>query len=104
MRHVKPKQHYIPATILGKFSNQEKGNRRKRLIWVKRKNSDQLPRIDIPENVGYKKHLYTMKDEDINTSFVDDQWKHVEENIQTAIENFICNKDGKMNASYWTVQ
>lgn len=93
------RQHYIPAAHIGEFSAAEEGRSRKRPVWVIREGREAF---DTPaENVGYKKHMYTLHYGDHGQDYIDKTWTHVEKNIVMAVSRLSEHHDAFFDAITW---
>lgn len=77
------RQHVIPASHIGSFSDSDHKSLRKRDVWVRRDdNEDSF--TTLAENVGINKHIYTIHNQGIEDRYVDKTWDYVENNLQNA--------------------
>lgn len=93
------KDHFIPASLIGRFSGETEGSPRSRKVWTLRRNgSISLNRSD---KVGYSNKLYDV-DEDMfptrGVRAVDDLWGSYEGGLSDALDRLI---DGSVSARQW---
>ncbi|MDD0858395.1 DUF4238 domain-containing protein [Arthrobacter alpinus] len=93
------KDHFIPAALIGRFSEDENVSPRKRRVRVLRSNGTTA--ISRAERIGYGNRLYDVDNEMFPTrgsSAVDDTWSTYEGNLSAALDNLIA---GNVSASEW---
>lgn len=76
-----PRDHFIPAALLGQFSAETTGPLRARRVAVQRSNG--APSMTRAENVGFVNDLYAMSSGD-SPSSVDSTWNIVEQEMPAA--------------------
>lgn len=79
------RQHVIPASHIGNFSDSVLPSRRESIVWFRR---DSMPKPTSlkAENVGIHKHIYTLQTGTIDDRYVDKTWDYVEHNLKTAVQ------------------
>ncbi|MCQ6563488.1 DUF4238 domain-containing protein [Paenibacillus mendelii] len=96
------RQHIIPASHIGSFSNSDITPKRKRPVWYRRdgmKNASDLK----AETLGIRKHIYTLYGENLEERYVDKTWKYVEENLPSAVQTLEeHNKTLLFNGTIWS--
>lgn len=79
------RQHVIPASHIGSFSDSENPSKRERPVWFRRDGMKKAVSVKA-ENVGIHKHIYTLKaDSKVDDRYVDKTWDYVEHNLPLAI-------------------
>jgi hypothetical protein len=94
------KQHFLPASIIGNFSNQSSGPGRKRPIWVKILELNKIYE-SIPERVANVEGFYDLEKEGNTISTVDDMWTKVEKDLPNEIKNLEQSYEEPFKATSW---
>lgn len=96
-----PRQHYIPAALLGRFSTTAHGRARKRRIWSLQRGAGQ-PRECKAEEVAWARDLYTVVTDDSSEDpdTIDDIWTPVERRLPSALD-VLERSSGPVDALLW---
>ncbi|MGO4535158.1 hypothetical protein [Leifsonia sp. 2MCAF36] len=90
-----PKDHFIPAAVLGEFSADSSGRLRQRRVAVQRREGDAF--MTRAENVGYVPNLYGASGS--VDRWVDETWTDIEQNLPAAIRQLELG--GPLPANVW---
>jgi hypothetical protein len=94
------RQHYIPAAVVGGFSETAAGPRRRRTGYA-RSIDRRTTRLTRAEDVAWAADLYTLKDpRELPPALVDNIWEGVEKKLPEAIE-YLANESGDLRADIW---
>jgi hypothetical protein len=93
------KDHFIPASLIARFSEDSAGAARSRKVWALRANGS---RAEVrAESIGYSNRLYDV-DEDMfpthGARAVDDVWGSYEPDLSRVLDRLI---DGSVTAAEW---
>jgi len=86
------RQHVIPASHIGEFSNVDINPKRNRPIWFRRDGMKGAVELKA-ENVGIHKHIYTLHGDNLEERYVDRTWKYVEDNLQLGLRALAEHKN-----------
>lgn len=101
MAEAGPKQHFLPAAFIGRFSEAQTGASRKRQVWVVRR-GEQRPHKSAARRVGFALDLYTLIDpSELDATLIDQMWSTVEATLPEALDDLVAGRDGKMAARPW---
>lgn len=95
-----PKQHFLPAAFIGRFSTETSGPRRQRRVWVRRRGEPEAFRVRA-QDVGYEMDLYTLLDVDSDPALVDQTWSRVESQLPKALDELLASDLGYLDAHTW---
>jgi Protein of unknown function (DUF4238) len=94
------RQHYIPAAVIGGFSENETKPGRERTVFVRTVDQGGV-RLLRAENVGWSADLYTLESPDeLPASLIDDSWEYVENHLPEAI-SYLAEETGDIRADIW---
>lgn len=84
MSQAGSRQHIIPASHIGSFSNDPSELKRERFVWFRRDRASRATYLRA-KGVGIRKHTYTIHNTKNNQRYVDQTWDYVERNLNTAL-------------------
>lgn len=93
------KDHYIPASLIGRFSDDQSEKSRERMVYVRRKNTKKHPAK--ARNIGFRNNLYDVSREIYSLSegrAVDNAWRDYEDGLTLALEALTYKK---LTARQW---
>ena len=95
------KDHFIPATLIGRFSDDKSQPSRNREIWVACRNG-KSPRRSTAQAEGYKANLYNVDREifsSTNGKAVDNLWSSYEPGLSEALDDLLSHES--LRADTW---
>lgn len=96
-----PRQHFIPASIIGGFSQSTTGRLRDRPVWVLRRGSPR-PYVAKASKVAYRVDIYTLKERRLGfEGSVDDLWTATEVQLPSGIRRLEALQYCPIPADLW---
>jgi hypothetical protein len=95
-----PRDHYLPAAFLGRFTGDSNPNFRKRKLWVLRR-GQAAPFNTAAENVGGINDLYTLQDSPYGPDFVDKVWQPYERRLVAALDELANPYPSSVDGETW---
>src|SRR6266566_6584470 len=95
------KQHYLPASFIGRFSNEKKGSLRERTVWMLEKGTSRFVEKKA-EDIGYLVNFYLHNGtQTIPNSKVDDIWGEYEKKLDSALTALSDFRQNSIDANTW---
>ncbi len=95
------KQHYLPASFIGRFSNEKKGSLRERTVWMLEKGTSRFVEKKA-EDIGYLVNFYLLNGtQTIPNSKVDDIWGEYEKKLDSALTALSDFRQNSIDANTW---
>ena len=95
------KQHYLPASFIGRFSNEKKGSLRERTVWVLEKGTSRSVERKA-EDIGYLFNFYLLNGtQAIPDSSIDDIWGAYEKKLNSALTALSDFRQKSIDANTW---
>ena len=92
-----PLHHYLPATYIARFSNDDNVRRRKRIIYGGNNNNGKIFKTTA-EKVGAINNFYTLVEAKDEPDLIDNIWEKYESKLNEAIDGLI---NSRINAITW---